>query len=66
MPLDQHSDDPPSHQHCYHAIRAGGGIVAWVIPKSHIVEICCKCDSIRTIHVDHAADGCYTTRIGWS
>ena len=51
MPLDQYSDDPTPHQHCYHALR---GIIAMVIPNGHTVQKCCKCEAIRTIHIDHA------------
>jgi len=41
------------HEHCWHVYS---GPIHMVIPNGHIVQQCCKCESTRTVHVDHAYD----------
>jgi hypothetical protein len=36
--------------HCYHRFT---GIIHMVIKPGHILEQCCKCQSIRQVHPDH-------------
>jgi hypothetical protein len=46
-----------NHEHCYHAFT---GPIWMVVPPGHVVQKCCKCESVRTIHVDH------TRPMGWN
>ena len=39
------------HSHCWHAHR---GPIWMVLPDGHIVQKCCECGAIRTVHVEHA------------
>jgi hypothetical protein len=41
------------HEHCWRMYR---GPISMVIPDGHTVQQCCKCQTIRTVHVDHAVD----------
>lgn len=36
------------HSHCWHALRGP------IWPDGHIVQKCCECEAIRTVHVEHA------------
>lgn len=43
-------DAASEHEHCWHAFR---GPLMMVVPDGHVVETCCKCHKMRTIHADH-------------
>lgn len=38
---------------CFHNFH---GPIHRVIPYDHLVQQCCKCNKIRTIHVDHLSN----------
>ena len=38
------------HKHCYHASTKP---IMMVIPDGHVVQKCCKCESVRTVHGAH-------------
>lgn len=42
-----------NHEHCYHTYR---GVLHMVVPDGHVVQKCCSCSSMRTIHADHMND----------
>jgi hypothetical protein len=39
---------------CEHHWHAFSGVIHMVVPQGHIVQSCCKCSSIRTVHRGHA------------
>lgn len=41
------------HQCCFHIYR---GALWMVIPDGHVVEKCCKCGNMRTVHIEHRLD----------
>jgi hypothetical protein len=41
------------HIHCWHRHE---GPIWMVIPNGHVVQKCCKCPAMRTMHRDHACD----------
>lgn len=38
------------HQHCYHISTKP---IMMVVPDGYVVQKCCKCESVRTIHSAH-------------
>jgi len=39
-----------NHTHCWHLFF---GSIHMVIPNGHVIQECCSCETIRTIHRDH-------------
>ena len=43
-------DRESEHVHCWHAKR---GPIWMVIQDGHVVQACCTCHAVRTVHVEH-------------
>lgn len=43
-------NEKDGHWHCWHQFH---GPIWMVIPDGHTVQKCCKCDAVRTVHVEH-------------
>lgn len=39
-----------THEHCYHPRR---GPIHMLVPDGHVVEQCCSCGKVRTVHAAH-------------
>lgn len=42
------------HTCCFHTFR---GPLMMVVPDGHVVEKCCECDCMRTVHIEHREHG---------
>lgn len=47
--------------HCWHPKK---GAIAMVVPDGHVVQQCCDCPAIRTIHEAHVGDPLKAGRLG--
>jgi len=43
-----------NHEHCFHAFA---GPYMAVLKDGHILQKCCKCETTRQVHRDHAWQG---------
>jgi hypothetical protein len=60
-------DKAKNHTHCYHIYQES---LMMVIPDGHVVQKCCKCECMQTVHQDHMwrkskHSGCVSVEISW-